>query len=99
MIARNWIGGSAALDVLERRVCDFLGVSDLDQPLTLAANLAVRPRANPRLLPRSPGSSVSSDLAGLQHIPSYEPDRLTPRCPIFGPWPSARQMSPPCRHF
>lgn len=81
MIARGWIEGSTVLADLERRVCDFLGVSGLDQPLSLAANLRHTATRQPETAAQVAWIRRVEQLAGLQKVPPYDRDRLAAALP------------------
>lgn len=76
MIARGWIEDSTLLEVLERRVCDFLGLSNLEQQLALAANLRHTATRQPETAAQVTWIKRVEHLAGFQHLADYDPDRL-----------------------
>jgi HTH-type transcriptional regulator/antitoxin HigA len=81
LIKRGWIQASDSIEELESRVCDFFGISAIDEPPKLAISFRCAQDRNPETIAQIAWAKQVENVAKQQTVGSFDREQLKAAIP------------------
>lgn len=76
LLRRSWISATTDLDILERAVCDFFGITSLDETPQLSVAFRHSEGREPEVAAKIAWVRRVEQLGRMQHVPTFDRARL-----------------------